>query len=70
MLDYCNWVKSYILNQYINSKPIKYGYKVWVCATSTGSGVRFEPYCDIELVAWKDNKVVYVASNKFSGLPQ
>ena len=31
--------------QYINNKPVKYGFKVWVMATSSGCGVQFEPYC-------------------------
>ena len=27
-------------------------------------------YGDIELVAWRDNRAVYMASNNFSGLPE
>ena len=31
--------------QYIQNKPIKFGFKVWTLATSDGAGVFFEPYC-------------------------
>ncbi len=31
--------------QFIHSKPIQYGYKVWALCTSGGSRVCFEPYC-------------------------
>ena len=30
--------------QYIHGKPIKFGYKLWVMATSAGYCIQFRPY--------------------------
>ena len=31
--------------QFIKGKPIRYGFKIWTCATSDGMPAWFEPYC-------------------------
>ena len=30
--------------QYIQNKPVKFGYKLWVAATPLGYGIQFYPY--------------------------
>ena len=43
--------------QYINGKPIKFGYKVWMLAKPTRYCVQFRPYAgkDIQLDVYSDN---------------
>ena len=40
--------------QFIRGKPIRFGYKVWCCCTSTGYLIRFEPYQGAQVAVAED----------------
>ena len=60
--------------QYMQSKPVKFAYKLWVAATPLGYPIQFYPYADKDVNYYKElghgGSVVMSLTLKFPSVPK